>query len=163
FHSMSKSFSMTGWRVGWVCGNAELIAALSKVKTYTDTGPFLALQAACAAVLDQSDQLIPPIVRAFQDRRDAAVSALRDIGLEVESPKGAMYLWVSLPEKMASAAFGRKLLEQEGVVVLHGSSFGASGEGFFRVALTVGPERLREAVRRMGKVLEQSGVAGATR
>jgi LL-diaminopimelate aminotransferase len=163
FHSMSKSFSMTGWRVGWVCGNAELIAALAKVKTYTDTGPFLALQAASAAVLDQAEQLIPATVANFAARRDAAVSALRDIGWQVETPTATMYLWVPLPGKMSSATFARTLLEREGVVVLHGSSFGESGEGFFRVALTVGPERLREAMRRMGKVLEQMGVAGAAR
>ena len=163
FHSMSKSFSMTGWRIGWVCGNAELIAALAKVKTYTDTGPFLALQAACTPVLDQAEQLIPPIVAKFKDRRDTAVAALRELGLQVESPKGAMYLWVSLPEGMPSAGFARTLLEREGVVVLHGSSFGQSGEGFFRIALTVSPERLREAVSRMAKVLERSGAAGAAR
>jgi LL-diaminopimelate aminotransferase len=163
FHSLSKSFSMTGWRIGWVCGNADLIAALAKVKTYTDTGPFLVLQAAGAAVLDQAEALVGPIVAKFRERRDAAVSALRQIGIPADSPKGAMYLWLPLPEGIESAIFARQLLEREGVVVLHGSSFGRSGEGFFRVALTVGPERLREAVQRMAKVLEQSGVAGAPR
>ena len=88
---------------------------------------------------------------------------MRGIGLEVDSPRGAMYLWVSLPAGMESAGFARKLLEREGVVVLHGSSFGRSAEGFIRIALTVSPERLREAVGRMAKVLEGSGVAGAAR
>src|SRR6185503_12877867 len=94
FHSMSKSFSMTGWRIGWVCGNTDLIAALAKVKTYTDTGPFLALQAAGTAVLDQAETLVGPIVTKFRERRDAAVSALRQIGIPADSPKGAMYLWL---------------------------------------------------------------------
>jgi LL-diaminopimelate aminotransferase len=97
FHSLSKSFSMTGWRVGWVCGNAELIAALAKVKTYTDTGPFLALQAAGAAVLDHAEAIVGPIVAKFRERRDVAVTALRQIGIPAESPKGAMYLWLPLP------------------------------------------------------------------
>ena len=163
FHSLSKSFSMTGWRVGWVCGNAEIIAALSKVKTYTDTGPFLALQAAGVPVLDQAEPLITQIVSKFKERRDAGVDALRAIGLLIEPPKGAMYLWVPLPVGVESAEFARRALEQEGVVMLHGSSFGPSGEGFFRLALTVSPERLREAVQRMARVLERVEVAGAAR
>jgi LL-diaminopimelate aminotransferase len=163
FHSLSKSFSMTGWRVGWVCGNATLIAAMAKVKTYTDTGPFLALQAAGVAVLDHAEELVSSIREKFRERRDAAVSALREIGVPVESPRGAMYLWVPLPEGVESGPFARMLLEREGVVTLHGASFGKSGEGYFRVALTVGPDRLREAVRRMGRVLDHSGAAGATR
>ena len=163
FHSLSKSFSMTGWRVGWVCGNADLIAALAKVKTYIDTGPFLALQAAGTAVLDQAEQIVEPIRASFQERRDAAVSALSEVGLPVERPRATMYLWVPLPGGMASAGFARRVLEEEGVVVLHGSSFGKSGEGFVRVALTVSPERLREASRRMARVLERSEVASVAR
>ncbi|MBI4502527.1 MAG: aminotransferase class I/II-fold pyridoxal phosphate-dependent enzyme [Gemmatimonadetes bacterium] len=163
FHSLSKSFSMTGWRVGWVCGNAALIAALAKVKTYTDTGPFLALQAAGVAVLDRAEELVRSICARFLERRDAAVSALREIGVPADSPRATMYLWVPLPEHLSSAEFARALLEREGVVVLHGSSFGRSGEGFFRVALTVGPERLREAAGRMAKILEHFGAASAAR
>ena len=163
FHSLSKSFSMTGWRVGWVCGNARVIEALAKVKTYVDTGPFLALQAAGAAVLDAAETIIPPAVEQFRRRRDAAVHALRSVGLPLESPSATMYLWVPLPLGVASGPFARRVLEQEGVVVLHGSSFGRSGEGFFRVALTVGEQRLREAVQRMGRVLEQVGASGAAR
>ena len=154
---------MTGWRLGWVCGNAALIAALGKVKTYTDTGPFLALQAAGVAVLDHAEELVGPICAKFRERRDAAVTALREIGVPVESPRGAMYLWVPLPEGVESGPFARTLLEREGVVALHGSSFGKSAEGYFRVALTVGPDRLREAVRRMGKVLEHAEVPSAAR
>ena len=149
--------------MGWVCGNAALITALAKVKTYTDTGPFLALQAAGVAVLDRAEELVSDICVRFRERRDAAVTALREIGVPAVSPKATMYLWVPLPEGVPSGEFARALIEREGVVVLHGSSFGPSGEGFFRVALTVGPERLREAVGRMAKVLEHSGVVGAAR
>ena len=163
FHSLSKSFCMTGWRIGWVCGNADVIAALSKVKTYVDTGPFLALQAAGAAVLDAAESITPPFVAQFCQRRDAAVEALRGIGLPVESPGGAMYLWVPLPAGVASAPFARSVLEQEGVVVLAGSSFGPSGEGFFRLALTCSPDRLRQAVQRLARVLDKVGVANAPR
>jgi LL-diaminopimelate aminotransferase len=153
FFSMSKSFKMTGWRVGFAVGNAELIAALSKVKSYVDTGSFQALQAASAWTLDHAETLIPPLVAELARRRDAAVSALAAIGLPVDPPRGAMYLWVPLPSGIASATFASRALEEEGVVVLPGSGFGQSGEGFFRIALTVAPERLRVAVSRLGRTL----------
>ncbi len=163
FHSLSKSFCMTGWRIGWVCGNADVIAALAKAKTYIDTGPFLALQAAGAAVLDAAASITPPLVRAFRERRDATVDALRAAGLPVEPPPATMYLWVPLPAGVASGPFARQVLEEQGVVILHGSSFGAAGEGFFRLALTLPPERIRAAVDRLGRVLERVGGAHAPR
>jgi LL-diaminopimelate aminotransferase len=153
FFSMSKSFKMTGWRVGFAVGNADLISALSKVKSYVDTGSFQALQAASAWTLDHAEELIPPLVAELARRRDVTVSALQAIGLPVEPPRGAMYLWVPLPQGITSAEFASRALEEEGVVVLPGSGFGASGEGFFRIALTVAPERLQEAVRRLGRTL----------
>ncbi len=165
FFSLSKSFSMTGWRLGWAAGRKELIAGLTRVKSYTDTGPFLAIQKAGAAVLDQAESLVAPIVTELQRRRDAGVAALRRAGLAVEIPKGAMYLWVALPPEVPSALFARRALEDAGVVVLPGSSFGRSGEGFFRIALTVGPERLAVGVDRLATVLaalrEQNVGAGA--
>ena len=165
FFSLSKSFSMTGWRLGWVAGRKELIAGLTRVKSYTDTGPFLAVQKAGAAVLDQAESLVAPIVMELQRRRDAGVAALRRAGFAVEAPKGAMYLWVALPPEVPSALFARRALEDTGVVVLPGSGFGQAGEGFFRIALTVGPERLAEGVRRLATVLaalrEQGVGAGA--
>lgn len=153
FFSMSKSFKMTGWRVGFAVGNAELISALSKVKSYVDTGSFQALQAASAWTLDHAEELIPPLVAELTRRRDVTVSALQAIGLPVDPPRGAMYLWVPLPAGIPSAEFASRALEEEGVVVLPGSGFGASGEGFFRIALTVAPERLQEAVTRLGRTL----------
>jgi LL-diaminopimelate aminotransferase len=153
FFSMSKSFKMTGWRVGFAVGNANLIGALSKVKSYVDTGAFQALQAASAWTLDHAEELIPPLVAELTRRRDAAVTALGAIGLPVDPPRGAMYLWVPLPAGIQSGEFANRALEEEGVVVLPGSGFGASGEGFFRIALTVAPDRLQEAVERLGRTL----------
>jgi LL-diaminopimelate aminotransferase len=154
FFSLSKSFSMTGWRLGFVAGQAELIGALTRIKTYVDTGPFLAVQKAGAAVLDRAEQLVQPIRAELERRRDAAVSALRSAGFSLEAPKAAMYLWVALPEGVASAPFAKRALEETGALVLPGSSFGPAGEGFFRVALTVGPERLKAAAERLGQTLK---------
>jgi LL-diaminopimelate aminotransferase len=156
FFSLSKSFSMTGWRLGFAVGRAELIGALTRVKSYVDTGPFLAVQKAGAAVLDSADEIVAPIREELQRRRDAAVPALRQAGFVLESPKAAMYLWVALPEGLPSAAFARRALEDTGAVVLPGSSFGPAGEGYFRIALTVGADRLREAAGRLGQVLQAS-------
>jgi LL-diaminopimelate aminotransferase len=155
FFSLSKSYSMTGWRLGFAAGRTELISALTRVKSYVDTGPFLAVQKAGAAALDRSEDLVAPIRTELQRRRDAAVMALRQTGFTVESPKAAMYLWVPLPPGMPSAAFAKQALEETGVVVLPGSAFGPAGEGFFRIALTVGPERLRAAAERLGAVLDR--------
>ena len=154
FFSLSKSFSMTGWRIGFAVGRPELVSALTQVKSYTDTGPFLAVQKAGAAALDQAEALVAPIRAELQRRRDAAVEALRDAGFVVEAPKAAMYLWIPLPAGTASAAFATRTLEETGTVVLPGSAFGPAGEGFFRIALTVGADRLREAASRLGRTLE---------
>ncbi len=153
FHSLSKSFCMTGWRLGWVVGRAELIAALARVKNYIDTGAFLAVQAAGAAVLAQADTIARGYVEQFRARRDAVLPALESSGFEVESPRATLYVWVPLPEGIASAAFQQRAIEDVGVVILPGSAFGAGAEGFFRVALTTTTPRLVEAAERLGKVL----------
>ena len=155
FFSLSKSYSMTGWRLGFAVGRAELIGALTRVKSYVDTGPFLAVQKAGAAALDRGEELVAPIRSELQRRRDAAVTALRQAGFTVDSPKAAMYLWVPLPAGVASADFARLTLEETGVVVLPGSGFGPAGEGFFRIALTVGADRLQQAAERLGDTLER--------
>ncbi|HSB55963.1 MAG TPA: aminotransferase class I/II-fold pyridoxal phosphate-dependent enzyme [Gemmatimonadales bacterium] len=155
FFSLSKSFSMTGWRLGWAAGPEPLITALTRVKSYVDTGPWLAIQRAGAYALDHAERLIPPNVAELARRRDAGVGALRSAGFTLESPRATMYLWVGLPEGLASSAFADDALDEFGVVVLPGSAFGPGGEGFFRIALTVGPERLREACGRLGACLER--------
>ncbi len=153
FHSLSKSFCMTGWRLGWAVGRPDRIAALARVKNYVDTGAFLAVQAAGAEVLKQAERLAAGYVAQFKDRRDAMLPALRANGFEADTPRATMYLWVPLPEGMPSAGFQKRALEEVGVVVLPGSAFGAGAEGFFRIALTVGVPRLVEAAERLGKVL----------
>jgi len=156
FFSLSKSYSMTGWRVGFAVGAAPLIGALTRVKSYTDTGPWLAIQQAGITALDDSDALVAPVRAELQRRRDAAVKALVANGFACESPKAAMYLWIPLPSGVESKAFAMKALEETGVVVLPGSGFGPAGEGFFRIALTVGGPRLEEAAGRLGKVLQDT-------
>ncbi|HET9064898.1 MAG TPA: aminotransferase class I/II-fold pyridoxal phosphate-dependent enzyme [Gemmatimonadales bacterium] len=162
FFSMSKSFQMTGWRLGFAVGNREIIAALGKIKSYVDTGAFQALQHAAAWTLDHAETLIPPMVAELSRRRDVAVEALADIGLPVDVPQGAMYLWVPLPPGVASADFAADALESEAVVVLPGSGFGEAGEGFFRIALTVPPDRLREGIGKLGRVLARMAAARDT-
>jgi LL-diaminopimelate aminotransferase len=154
FHSLSKTYNMTGWRLGWAVGNPELIAALQTVKTFVDTGPFLGIQAAGAAALDAADSWVPGNVETFRRRRDALAGALSRVGFDVEVPKATMYLWVPVPDGAGSSeAFARRALEEQGVIVLPGATLGAGGEGFFRVALTSPEERLAEAGARLGALL----------
>lgn len=159
FFSLSKSYSMTGWRLGWATGNRDLVAALTAVKTYVDTGPFPALQAAATVALDRSEDLVAPVRERLQRRRDAALAALRSEGFVLETPRAAMYLWVALPGGAGSEAFARRALLEEGVVVLPGAAFGPGGEGYFRIALTVDGPRLVEAIGRLGRVARS--IAGA--
>jgi LL-diaminopimelate aminotransferase len=156
FFSLSKSYSMTGWRIGFAVGAAPLIGALTRVKSYTDTGPWLAIQRAAITALEQSDALVAPVREELRRRRDAGVQALNAHGFPCEAPKAAMYLWIRLPEGILSKPFAMRAMEETGVIVLPGSAFGPAGEGFFRIALTVGAARLEEAVRRLGRVLESA-------
>src|SRR5438552_369555 len=153
FHSLSKSFCMTGWRLGWAVGRPDRIAALARVKNYVDTGAFLAVQTAGAEVLKDAERIAAGYAAQFKARRDAILPALRANGFEVETPRATLYVWVPLPEGLASAAFQKRALEDVGVVTLPGSAFGAGAEGFFRIALTVPTPRLIEATERLGKVL----------
>src|SRR5207249_9453171 len=142
FHSLSKSFCMAGWRLGWAVGRADRIAALARVKNYVDTGAFLAVQAAGAEVMKQAERIASGYAAQFKERRDAILPALRANGFEVEPPRATLYVWIPLPDGLASAAFQKRALEDVGVVTLPGSAFGAGAEGFFRIALTVPTPRL---------------------
>jgi LL-diaminopimelate aminotransferase len=161
FHSLSKTYNMTGWRCGWAVAEPDIAAALARVKSFTDTGHFMAVQAAGIAALGSWAEFVPTNVAAFKVRRDAAVDSFRGAGFECDVPRATMYLWVKLPEGVASGSFARRLLEDEGVVVLAGSGFGAGGEGFFRVSFICPPDRIAEAARRAGRVLDNltAGVA----
>lgn len=153
FQSLSKTFNMTGWRIGWVAGPKEVIAALTKVKVYYDTGVFLACQAAGVAALDSWAEFAPKQVAIFQERRDAAVDGFREAGFEVEKPRATLYLWIPIPSSEPSVEFARRILKEAGVVLFPGVGMGTGGEGYFRVALTVPAERLKEAAQRVAKVL----------
>lgn len=153
FHSFSKTYNMTGWRLGWAAGNRELIAALSKVKTFMDTGVFKAVQAAGVAALESYDDWVPGNVATFETRRNAAVEGLRVAGFDVTPPRATMYLWVPVPGGERSVEFTKRVLTETGVILLPGEALGAGGEGFFRVALTVSEERLREASERLREAL----------
>ncbi|MDE3052933.1 MAG: aminotransferase class I/II-fold pyridoxal phosphate-dependent enzyme [Gemmatimonadota bacterium] len=153
FHSMSKTYNMTGWRCGWAVAAPGIAASLAHVKSFVDTGTFQAVQAAAVAALESYDDFVPANVAVFRERRDAAVAAFREAGFTVESPKATMYLWIPLPEGVDDARFAERLMEDEGVIVLAGSGFGAGGAGFFRISFITGPARLAEAARRAGRVL----------
>ena len=161
FHSLSKTYNMTGWRCGWAVARPELAQVLAKVKSFIDTGAFMAVQAAGVAALESWSDFLPGNLEIFRARRDAAVAAFRANGFACEVPRATMYLWVALPDGLPSAAFAERLLTDEGVIVLPGSAFGVGGEGFFRVSFIVSPERLTEAAVRAGRVLNSFGASVA--
>ena len=163
FHSMSKTYNMTGWRCGWAVARPEIASALAKVKSFMDTGQFMAVQAASVAALESWETFVPKNVAIFKERRDAAVTAFRAAGFACEVPLATMYLWIKLPEGVASAAFAERLLDDEGVVVMAGSAFGAGGEGFFRISFITSPARIAEAAQRAGRVLASMLVAATCR
>ena len=155
FHSMSKTYNMTGWRCAWAVAKPEIAAALAKVKSFVDTGQFMAVQSAAVAALDSWEQWVPRNIQVFRERRDAAVTAFRNAGFQCEPPKATMYLWIPLPDGLPSATFAERLMEDEGVIVLPGSGFGAGGEGFFRISFITSPTRIAEAAVRAGRVLQK--------
>lgn len=153
FHSFSKTYNMTGWRIGWAAGGADAIAALSRIKSFVDTGAYMGVQAAGVAALESSAEWVPGNVAAFKERRDAAAEALRAQGFQVELPRATMYLWVPVPGGEDSESFARRALVEQGVVIMPGAALGAGGEGFFRLALTQSSARLEEAASRLGQLL----------
>jgi LL-diaminopimelate aminotransferase len=155
FHSMSKTYNMTGWRCGWAVAKPEIASALAKVKSFTDTGNFMAVQAAAVAALESWETFVPRNREIFQERRDEAVAAFSKAGFKCDWPKATMYLWIELPDGLPSATFAEQLLEQEGVIVLPGSGFGEGGEGFFRISFITSPARIREAAARAARVLQK--------
>src|SRR3954466_5867756 len=149
--SLSKGWNMTGWRTAAIVGNAQAVESYWKLKTNIDSGMFEAVQLAAAAALDAG----PPeeMTAIYRRRRDLVVDALRQIGVQVESPKGTIYVWAPVPEGHTSASYCELVLEESGVVVSPGGSYGPNGEGFFRISLTIADDRLSEAVERMRESL----------
>jgi len=161
FHSLSKTYNMTGWRCGWAVARPEIAGVLTKVKSFVDTGQFMAVQAAGVAAIASWKEFVPHNVAVFKERRDAAVAAFREAGFECDVPCATMYLWIRLPEGLPSATFADRLLEEQGVVVMAGSAFGEGGEGFFRISFITSPERITEAAQRAGKLLASMSTVGA--
>jgi LL-diaminopimelate aminotransferase len=149
FHSLSKTYSMTGWRVGFTVGNAQLVGALGTVKTNVDSGVFQAVQEAAIAALAGGDETLHEYCAIYKQRRDLMVAALRALGLECDVPRATFYLWARVPKGYTSTSFTERVLKETGVVITPGSGFGKSGEGYVRFSLTVPSERLREAVDRI--------------
>src|SRR5215212_9842993 len=145
--SLSKGWNMTGWRTAAIVGNADAVATYWKLKTNIDSGMFEAVQLAAVAALDAG----PPaeMTEIYQRRRDAVVSTLQEIGVDVASPKGTIYVWAPVPEGHTSASYCELVLEESGVVVSPGGAYGPNGEGFFRISLTVPDARLAEAMERL--------------
>ncbi len=149
FHSLSKTFSMTGWRVGFVVGNATLVGALGAVKTNVDSGVFQGVQEAAIAALEGGDEYLHKYCEIYRERRDLMVAALRGLGLECDPPRATFYLWARVPKGYTSVSFTERVLKETGVVITPGSGFGKGGEGYVRFSLTVPSERLQVAVARI--------------
>ncbi|MDP2904680.1 MAG: LL-diaminopimelate aminotransferase [Candidatus Omnitrophota bacterium] len=152
FHSLSKTFNMTGWRVGWACGNSGLISALAKVKSNIDSGIFSAIQLAGVAALEGPKDHVQNMRAIYQERRDVLVTGLKSLGWQVEPPKATFYVWIENPRKMTSIKASGLLLEKADIVATPGVGFGKYGEGYIRMALTVPAERIREAIERIRKI-----------
>jgi LL-diaminopimelate aminotransferase len=153
FHSLSKTFNMTGWRIAFAVGNPDALAALGKIKDNVDSGPFCAIQQAAIEALNNTDHpSVRKTIYAYRLRRDLVVGALTDMGLRAETPQAGFYIWAGCPNGYTSMEFAAKLLDAAAVVVIPGSGFGAAGEGYFRIALTVDLDRTQEAMDRLRSV-----------
>jgi LL-diaminopimelate aminotransferase len=152
FHSLSKTFNMTGWRIGMAVGNPGLVTGLAQAKSNLDSGIFQAIQEAGIEALRLGDRIVEPSRKIYQERRDVLVDGLRAVGLDCEKPRATFYVWVSCPKGLSSAAFTTKLLEEAGVVTTPGNGFGEAGEGYVRFTVCVDKERLREVAERIRRV-----------
>jgi len=152
FHSLSKTFNMTGWRIGFAVGHEEIVSGLGKVKTNVDSGVFQAIQ---EAGIEALDSFVTPLAQSneiYEKRRDVLVKGLREVGLKVEEPRATFYLWVEIPKGYTSAQFATVLIEQSGIVATPGNGFGEEGEGYIRMAVTVDEARIKEAIERLKQI-----------
>jgi LL-diaminopimelate aminotransferase len=158
FGSLSKTFNMTGWRIGYAVGRAEVVEVLSRYKTNIDSGTFKAIQYAGVEAFhpEESSRFREKMCAVYQERRDVVINALREMGFTVAAPKATFYVWAPVPAGFSSSTeFVSYILEETGVVITPGRGFGEYGEGFFRIALTVDVERIREAMERIKAALTQ--------
>ncbi|MCQ2559656.1 MAG: aminotransferase class I/II-fold pyridoxal phosphate-dependent enzyme, partial [Clostridia bacterium] len=149
FHSVSKTYNMTGWRIGWAAGNAQAIDALGRLKSNIDSGQFQALQYAAMEALTGDQSIIEENNRIYQERRDILVDGLNEIGWNLAKPKATIYIWAPVPSGYTSASFAELVLDKAGVVITPGSGYGPAGSGYFRMSLTLPTERLKEAIERI--------------
>ncbi len=152
FNSLSKTYNMTGWRIGFAVGNPDILKGLLRVKTNVDSGVFQAVQEAAIAALTGSDRYIEENCKIYQKRRDVLVKGLREIGLNVEKPKATFYVWCEIPDGYTSIEFTKKLLDEAGILVTPGIGFGEYGEGFVRFALTKEVGVIEEAIERIKNI-----------
>lgn len=152
FHSLSKTYNMTGWRIGWVCGNKKIVDGLATVKDNYDSGVFNAIQYAAITALTQQQDCVSEMRKIYKERRDVLVNGLKQLGLEPKLPKATFYVWCKVPKQFTSMSFVDKLLSV-GVVCTPGNGLGENGEGYVRFALTVDVERIKEALERIKKCL----------
>jgi LL-diaminopimelate aminotransferase len=153
FHSLSKTYNMTGWRIGFAVGNANVLFGLGKIKTNLDSGVFQAIQEASIEALNTKETVLENIRDTFQGRRDILYNGLKTLGFELQKPKATFYLWTKVPKGFTSSGFVTHLLENTGVLGTPGNGFGAPGEGYIRFALTVSAKRMKEAVERIGRII----------
>lgn len=152
FHSLSKTYNMTGWRIGFVVGNREVLAGLGKVKTNLDSGVFQAIQEASIVALQTDDNVLEQIRDIYRERRNMLCEGLKSAGFEVKKPMATFYLWVKVPQKISSIDFVAQLLKEAEVLCTPGIGFGEHGEGYIRFALTQSKERIKEAVERIRRL-----------
>jgi len=149
FHSLSKTYNMTGWRLGWAAGNPDAIKMLGVLKSNLDSGVFQAIQYAGIAALQGPQGCIHEMQKVYEERRNAAVAGLRSLGWQISLPQATFYIWVPVPPGYSSTDFAELVLEKAGVVITPGTGYGKYGEGYFRIALTTQKERIEEAFLRM--------------
>ena len=149
FHSLSKSYNMTGWRVGFVVGNATGIKGLTQVKSNIDSGVFKAIQRSAIVAMSTPEAALQEVISVYQQRRDVVIAGLQSLGWPIQPPKATLYVWVPVPKGNTSTEFVTLLLEKCGIIVPPGNGYGTCGEGYFRIALTISAERLQEGIERM--------------
>jgi LL-diaminopimelate aminotransferase len=152
FHSLSKTYNMTGWRIGWVCGNKDIVASIAKIKDNYDSGVFQAIQEAAITALSSSQKCVEDVRKIYKERRDVLVEGLKKIGWEVNLPKASFYVWAKVPKGYSSSQVVSKLLDDASVICTPGNGMGKSGEGYVRFALTVGVPRIKEALERISRI-----------
>ena len=159
FFTLSKSYNMPGWRVGFCCGNKDLLSALSRIKSYFDYGLFTPIQVAAIKALDHGDEYVESIRAMYQSRRDVLIKGLNDAGWNIESPKATMFVWAKIPpsyKHLGSLEFSKQLLSEAKVAVSPGVGFGSYGEGYVRFSLIENEHRSRQAIRNIKKFLAHS-------